>query len=110
MKITLAEFDAFQKAMPDNDWYFDGDEQFVNDDFWEGVYDPQKIIDVNEGDITLCYQGDKDLSFDEQYKDFLKEFEKWKIGKDTEILVLEVPKGMSPEIKKLVSEYLKEKK
>ncbi len=86
MKLTLAKLDAFQKAMPDDDWYFDGDENFVNDDFWEGKFDPSVAINVKPGDISLVYQGKEHRCFDESVKDFVTEFRKWKGGCDMEVL------------------------
>jgi hypothetical protein len=103
MKITLAEFDEFCKQLS-NDWYFEGDECFIDEDFWDGKFDPNKVINVNKEEITLCYQGAKDKCVDESYIDFLPEFKKWKTGIDFEIVSVKIPKGKKVELMKLVKE------
>jgi hypothetical protein len=108
MKITLAEFWAFAQQTSD-DWYFEGDECFVDPEFWDGKFNPAEVIDVKQDDITLGYQGRKELSEGEKYKDFLPEFRKWKGTIDFEYISFKIPKGMKEEISILVKKYLKEK-
>jgi len=110
MKISLAEFDAFQKQVPD-DWYFEGDEAFVDEEFWKGNFDPSKTIDVRADDITMCYQGcDDSVRPEDRFKDFILEFRGWKRGSKFEIITLEIPKGMKGEIEKLVAGFIEDKK
>jgi hypothetical protein len=103
MKLSLGEFDAFQKSLS-NDWYFEDDR--LPDEFWEGCFNPAEIITINKGDVTICYQGKYagDLYEDEIYKDCLTEFKKWKAGIDFEIVAVKIPKGKKGELLKLVVE------
>jgi hypothetical protein len=106
--ITLAEFNAFAKQLSD-DWYFEGDECFIDEAFWDGKFDPSEVITVGPDEITLCWQGDTSESQDESYIDFLPEYLKWKRGYGYEFVVLQVPEGMKAEIESLVKEHLKRK-
>lgn len=100
-KITLGEFDAFQKSLSD-DWYFIDDG--LSDEFWDGKFDPAEIVLVGEGDITIAYQGNEELSEDEKYKDFLTEFKKWKNGINFDIVTVKIPKGKKEELLALIKE------
>lgn len=100
MKITLAEFDEFQKSLTD-DWYFIDDK--LSDGFWDGNFDPTEIVDVTKGDITIAWQG-KDPAPKEEYLDFLTEFKKWKAGIDFDIVTIKVPKNMKDEFMKIIKE------
>lgn len=101
MKITLAEFDAFSKSLSD-DWYFEGDDCFIDDEFWDGKFNPKEVIDVKRDEITLCYQGRESLSEGDKYKDFLAEFKKWKTGIDFDIVVIMIPKDKKAELVAMV--------
>jgi hypothetical protein len=103
MKITLAEFDAFSKQLSD-DWYFEGDESFIDEMFWEGKFDPADVINVGSEEITLCYQGKEHKSEDEKYIDFLPVFKKWKSGLDFDIVAVKIPKGKKDELLKIIEE------
>ncbi|MDD3019831.1 MAG: hypothetical protein PHX61_02475 [Alphaproteobacteria bacterium] len=103
MKLTLAEFDAFQKSLS-KEWYFEDDG--LPDEFWEGHFNPAEVVTINKGDVTISYQGEneQDLFEDEKHKDFFTEFRKWKTGIDFEIVAVRIPKGKKEELLKLVKE------
>lgn len=103
MRITLAEFKAFCDQLSD-DWYFEGDECFIDDDFWEGKFNPSEIINVRTDEITLCYQGREDKPESEKYVDFLPLFRKWKTGIAYEIVTVEIPKGKKADLIAIVKE------
>jgi hypothetical protein len=103
--LTLAEFDAFQKQTGD-DWYFEGDEGYVSDAFWEGVFDPAEVITVQPEHIYLIYQGEEPDK-NAECLDFVVEFEKWRTGLDYEIVAVEIPKGKKEELLALVKEHFK---
>lgn len=98
MKITLAEFDEFQKSLTD-DWYFIDDN--LSDEFWDGKFDPLEVINVNKGDITIAWQG-KGQSPKEEYLDFLSEFKKWKNDINFDIFTVKIPKNMRGEFMKFI--------
>jgi hypothetical protein len=103
MKMTLAEFDAFQKTIPDG-WYFEGDDEFIDDDFWDGKYDPEKIININKGDIYILLDSIELPKDGIDEKDFLTEFKKWKSSIDYEFVVIKIPKGKKDELIFMVKE------
>lgn len=98
MKITLAEFDEFQKSLTD-DWYFIDDN--LSDEFWDGKFDPLEVINVNKGDITIAWQG-KGQFPKEEYLDFLSEFKKWKNDINFDIFTVKIPKNMRDEFMKFI--------
>jgi len=102
MKITLVEFDEFQKSLSD-DWYFVDDELYVNEEFWDGNYDPSSIIDVKKDDITIAWQG-PDPSPKNDTLDFLTEYKKWKNNCYVDILVVEIPKDKKDDLVKIIKE------
>ena len=103
MKITLVEFKAFCDQLS-NDWYFEGDECVISEEFWDGKFNPSDVINVNKEEITLCYQGNDDKSIDESYIDFLPEFKKWKTGIAYEYIGVKIPKGKKEELMKMITE------
>ncbi len=106
ISLTLQEFWAFAQSLSD-DWYFEGDEGYVDDEFWEGPghFDPSDKITVERGVIAICYQGDNP-DRNKDFLEFIDEFIKWKTGITYEFVILEVPKGKVAEVKKLVQSYL----
>ena len=93
--LTLQEFWAFAQSLSD-DWYFEGDEGFVDEKFWEGPgnFDPTEEITVERDCIEICYQGNNQ-NHDEDILEFVDEFTKWKTGIDYEFMTFEVPKKQS---------------
>jgi hypothetical protein len=98
MKIPILEILEFLKTIDDK-WYVeDGgilDEHM--DEGWEKPLDPGSKVNINKDDIWIMYQGDDDLR-DHEDKDFLSEFKKWKTGRDSVFIVLEVDKNKLDEV------------
>jgi hypothetical protein len=106
--LTLQEFWAFSQSLSE-DWYFEGDEEYVNDEFWEGPghFDPTEKITVERDYITICYQGN-DPESNGDFMEFIDEFTKWKTGIDYEYVTFEVSKSKAQAVRKIVEKYLKE--
>jgi hypothetical protein len=102
MKIPLAEFDAFQKQLPDG-IYFGRDTDFIKDDFWDGKYDPTEIIDIKKDDITILWEGGGDIP-EGIYEDFIKSFNAWKTLNKYELINVKIPKGKRIELLKMIKE------
>lgn len=109
MKITLAEFKAFADQLSD-EWYFDGDECFISEEFWDGKFNPSDVINVNKEEITLCYQGNEPRSVDESYIDFLPKFKEWKTGCAYEYIGVKIPKGNKDALMSLIKDAFGEMK
>jgi len=106
--LTLQELWAFAQSLSD-DWYFEGDEEFVDDAFWEGPghFTPTEEITVERDCLTICYQGN-DPENNNDFLEFVDEFIKWKTGIDYEFVTFEVPKSKAPAVREMVEKYLKE--
>ena len=106
--LTLQEFWAFAQSLSD-DWYFEGDEEFVDEKFWEGPghFDPTEKITVERDCIAICYQGN-DHECNGDFMEFIDEFVKWKTGIDYEFITFEVPKGKAQAVREMVEKYLKD--
>jgi hypothetical protein len=102
MKITLAEFNAFQKQLPDG-IYFDRDEYLIKDDFWDGKYDPTETIDIEKGDIIILWEGDGEIP-EGIYEDFIKSFNAWKNPSKSELVNVKIPKGKKSELEQMIKE------
>jgi len=103
LTITLAEAKSFIDSLSD-DWYIEGGEEVFTDEFYAGKFEPGQEIVIPNGSVAICYQGDNCV--EEEIKDFVSTFKKWKQEQTTEFVTFEIPKGMKKEVTKLVNGFL----
>jgi hypothetical protein len=92
MKILMFEIEEFLKTLSE-DWYIE------DDGLLEGQYNEKgklingsNVINVAKNSIDICWQGEEDC-FEDEYKDFLTEFNKWKKTQTCIYITLEIDKS-----------------
>jgi hypothetical protein len=95
MKIQILDIIEFLKTI-DDEWYIEDDgilDEYM-DEGWEKPLDPRSKITIDKDDIWIMYQGDEH----HEDKEFLTEFKKWKTGRDSIYIVLEIDKDKLDEV------------